>query len=711
MEEELRLSDGSVSAPSTCWLNPHTGFFGTIKNSPSDFVVTEISLCGCMVSDVHSESCRGAEETDQEPCVPFRKRLKKAEEIWDNVGSVESSSGCLSLGGSEGLEDSCSEATGCNSPGSVFRSVKLAPGGALDSFLDVAVADSLERFARLVEALITQEEGDGEGTVFSLGVFPDKSHRADIHRAVRQKYPFLKTLTIGAEILVKPDGNYSGLSRLLSRREAGDFLRFLDSRDKNSTFTFSPDGSKDHRKAVHHFVSKRFGKMVEAKSFPERGGDGGHQRAAITVRFRERFAFSKKRSADDCPEAPATYTAFTLRKENTETLDAIGILAAELGVVPSDFSYAGIKDKKAVSFQTVVVKNVTPRRLDVKKARLQSKGLKVYNIRLAPQHLRLGQLWGNHFNIVVRGVRKHQGDDPEASLSDRVLEAIHNVKEKGFVNFYGLQRFGLGQNVQADQIGLALLKEHLVQAVHLFFTPEEGNNPVNKAKRHFLLTGDVKATLALMPDYKTRERLMLRALNRYGTDQEGCAQAWLSIPHSMRLLYIHSYCSKVWNQAVSYRVKTYGLRPVEGDLVIAESAEASSSQNDRVHVVTAEDQKANLYSIDQIVLPMPGNSTQYPSNQLDQWYQETLARDGLKTCKFRLPALHLNIPGCYRRLLAHPQHLAWQWLGDGDVAPVSRECHPVDECGTVSDSLSLTFSLRPSCYATECLREVMKSSV
>lgn len=54
--------------------------------------------------------------------------------------------------------------------------------------------------------------------------------------------------------------------------------------------------------------------------------------------------------------------AFTLEKENLETLEAISYLSSVLGVLPSDFSYAGIKDKKAITYQSMVVKKVTPER-------------------------------------------------------------------------------------------------------------------------------------------------------------------------------------------------------------------------------------------------------------------------------------------------------------------------------------------------------------
>lgn len=86
-----------------------------------------------------------------------------------------------------------------------------------------------------------------------------------------------------------------------------------------------------------------------------------------------------------------------------------------------------------------------------------------------------------------------------------------------------------------------------------------------------LSSGNAKESLALMPAYKARERLMLRALHRYGSGQEGCIRGWLSLPHSMRVFYLHSYCSRVWNEAASYRLQKLGFKPVQGDLVWAGS--------------------------------------------------------------------------------------------------------------------------------------------
>ncbi|XP_074980499.1 pseudouridylate synthase PUS7L isoform X4 [Caretta caretta] len=396
---------------------------------------------------------------------------------------------------------------------------------------------------------------------------------------------------------------------------------------------------------------------------------------------------------------------FTLRKENLETLEAISYLSSELGVLPSDFSYTGIKDKKAITYQAMVVKKVTPERLKEIGSTIEKKGMKVYNIHSVCQHLRLGQLKGNHFDIIVRDL-KPQSNDFSADLKERISEAIENVKTKGFVNYFGPQRFGHGQNVQTDQIGLALLNEEMVKAVKLFFTPEDTDDPVNQAKRYFLQSDDAKGTLAMLPEFKVREKMLLRALNRYGLHHEGCTRGWLSIPHSMRIFYVHAYCSKIWNEAASFRFLTYGSKVMEGDLVLSEdNVGENSSLNDRVHVVTAPEESANKYAIHQVVLPMVGHSIKYPNNKVGQWYHERLAKDGLQTCSFRVSALQLNTPGCYRNILKYIHNLSYHFLEDNEKAIKTEEDSHLNESKA---SLLLSFDLDPSCYATVCLREIMK---
>lgn len=101
----------------------------------------------------------------------------------------------------------------------------------------------------------------------------------------------------------------------------------------------------------------------------------------------------------------------------------------------------------------------------------------------------------------------------------------------------------------------------------------------------------------MMPEFKVRERALLESLHRFGMTEEGCIQAWFSFPHSMRIFYIHAYSSKIWNEAVSYRLATYGSRVVEGDLVcLDEDGDDEQFPNNKVSVISSEFPKNSYLS-------------------------------------------------------------------------------------------------------------------
>ncbi|XP_033370709.1 pseudouridylate synthase 7 homolog-like protein isoform X2 [Parus major] len=569
--------------PSFSYVTEHTGFRGTIKNSPRDFLVTELEVPELFLRDTRAELLQKTSEAPPAQGSPCPREPKKRRTEPPGPGAPEcprdAAPGPPGRGPSPAAGSSPSRS---EREGDPELQSGLGEAPVLESLLGKPVSELLSKFACDLKDTWGLETNTDAGTrEFSLGPRLDKKIRADLHSAVRQKFPFLVTITRDKEIIVKENPDYRELCQLVTEKETSDFFKFLDAKIESSTFSFEPDGNKEHRKIVHHFINRKFGKLLETKSFTVTDVND-QPNMSIMVRFREKN-WSRKRSAGGFQEKQDVYTAFTLQKENLETLEAISLLAAELDVLPSDFSYTGIKDKKAITLQPMVVKKVTPESLKEVGNKMEKKGMKIYNIRPACQHLRLGQLKGNHFDIVVRDLQ-HHSHDSSTDLKERISEAMESVEIKGFVNYYGPQRFGQGQIVQTDQIGLALLKEKMVEAVKLFFTPEDIDDPVNNAKRYFLQTEDAKGTLEMLPEFKVREKMLLRALNRYGVNQEGCTKGWLSIPHSLRIFYVHAYCSKIWNEAASYRLKTYGSKVVEGDLVFMEENDESISLNDKVGV-------------------------------------------------------------------------------------------------------------------------------
>lgn len=250
--------DSDAAKVPECFISNHEGFYGTIKNFTRDFVVTEIDAGGQQVNAAASAPAPAPEPAVSVAC------------------SAEAQ-----------LQERCQQQPQ-EADGSADCGAEVTPGTFdLSVILGQAVSEELEHFV-----LTLKEEKPSSRQELSLGSFADKHHRANVHRAVRHRFPFLMTVTIQPEIRVREDPDYRELSRLVTDDEAEDFFRFIDAKVRGSSYTFGPDDSKEHRTAVHHFVSRRFGKLVEAKSFSDRGT------TAISVRLREQGR-PKKRSADE----------------------------------------------------------------------------------------------------------------------------------------------------------------------------------------------------------------------------------------------------------------------------------------------------------------------------------------------------------------------------------------------------------------------------
>ncbi|XP_078594816.1 pseudouridylate synthase PUS7L-like [Branchiostoma floridae x Branchiostoma japonicum] len=612
----------------------------------------------------------------------------------------------------------------------------------MDGILGEEKLDQLKNFSNQV---LKSEKGGqlskDSSLQLSLGRFDSKVERSTLHQEIKSRYPHLKTTSTNCQFCVVPDDTYWVFSSLLDRRVVDDFMRFVNKRDSSEVFRFPECGSKEQRTVLHRAVARHYGSFLETKTFAEEG-----EGSFIVVRFRDKGRKRKGRDGD----TPVTfYTGFTLCKRNLETLDVIQRLARCVSAHPSDFSYAGVKDKRAVTWQAMAARGVTPDSLRSAAAHPSLRDVQMDSFLLRQQPLRLGNLAGNVFKVLLRDVRLCQGDARDRRQLEAVVgAAMDSVKETGFINYFGLQRFGSADSRSfAPHVGKALLKGDMSAAVECLLHPDPADDPVNAAKAYYMRTGDIPGTLSRMPAHKTRECLLLKALRRHGNGREGCTKAFLNVPHAMRALFVHSYCSLVWNRMVSHRIRTYGPRPMEGDLVLETHA-----GNRKVRTLTQTDVDQGNYSIHDVVLPLPGNSIQYPSNQVGEEYARVLQEDGMERTSFRMRALKLNIPGDYRHVTARPKDLEWQLLRDGDLQDglrsaateggslggeatsqtsaggvgrrdtrrgegsttnggVSQETQDTDHGSSHGDSFHVRtrFALDPSCYATMFLREVMNT--
>jgi|GEM_PF-2719444 len=131
-------------------------------------------------------------------------------------------------------------------------------------------------------------------------------------------------------------------------------------------------------------------------------------------------------------EVPGDYglgdqTHFTLKKTNWNTIDAIKEIAKRLYVNAGRFSYAGLKDKNAITTQRVSAFKVPAGKLKA----LSINGLELTDFTEGKERISLGSHKGNEFIITISNV-----------LNAGEFKEFSRQAAKGLPNFFGPQRFG-----------------------------------------------------------------------------------------------------------------------------------------------------------------------------------------------------------------------------------------------------------------------------
>jgi len=126
------------------------------------------------------------------------------------------------------------------------------------------------------------------------------------------------------------------------------------------------------------------------------------------------------------------YTLFNIIKVNKDTFEAVRLISKALGIQPKSIGYAGLKDKRSISVQMASIRGNYVEKL--KNLRLHD--IYIRNISPSKNPIKLGQNWGNQFVITLRNI-KHMPDQRK-----KVEELFNYLRDHGFPNYYGLQRFG-----------------------------------------------------------------------------------------------------------------------------------------------------------------------------------------------------------------------------------------------------------------------------
>jgi tRNA pseudouridine13 synthase len=213
------------------------------------------------------------------------------------------------------------------------------------------------------------------------------------------------------------------------------------------------------------------------------------------------FLVDEVLSRDILVEESTAYHVYCLKKQNYTTERAVRAVTKALGLLRKAASYAGTKDKQAITTQYVVLKGVS-------KDKVLALGLKDITlgfIGYTKAHLRLGDLAGNTFSVTVRNL---EGSLPETFPSSFFVP-----------NYFDEQRFSTA-NVK---LGFHLMRKEFKDATAL------------------LQSFDNDFSQIITPH-----------LQKLPNDHIGALRL---LPQKILLFYVHAVQSKIFNDILTQKIQ------------------------------------------------------------------------------------------------------------------------------------------------------------
>ena len=372
------------------------------------------------------------------------------------------------------------------------------------------------------------------------------------------------------------------------------------------------------------------------------------------------------------PSGEGEHLYVEIQKVGLTTREAVNRVATALELSPKDIGVAGLKDRHAVTRQTLSLwkKGLT----EEQAMTTPIEGVQVLWADWHANKLKTGHLAGNRFAIKIRDV------DPTAVLKLRPL--LDRLEKEGLPNYYGEQRFGSDSHRPNDVLGVALTGGDYQQFCDLLLGGEDGREDVAAARKLYD-EGNREAALEAWPDNIQPEKRVLKRLVKTG-DPEQAAKA---MDKGSLRFYTSAAQSAIFNALVARRVKGGTLAQILLGDVATKHKDALITTGSFVVEDPIEDQpRCDAWEISPTG-PMPGKKM-HPraAEEAEMIEKQVYAELGVR------PGLFDSLTGTRRPIRVRPTE--------------TRLASGVDEHG---QHITVAFTLPAGCYATTLLREIMKS--
>jgi tRNA pseudouridine13 synthase len=334
------------------------------------------------------------------------------------------------------------------------------------------------------------------------------------------------------------------------------------------------------------------------------------------------------------------YDIFKLKKREYTTEKAVQQVADSLHIDRKRIGYAGSKDSKAITEQSISIHNVNPGKVK----NLNLKDIKLEFIGYSNEPISLGDLEGNSFEIVVRGISK------KPKKIDRII------------NYFGEQRFSTNN----AEIGKAIIKKDFKKAVD-----------------------------RLLESIGNDEKKVIEHLQKNKNDFVGALK---EIPWKTLNMYIHAYQSKLWNETVEELVK--GCPPSEDPKINSQlennkkTKKFPAPQSTKAAAFELEARLPTAASLTNPKIPIIGFASEIQDKKVKAIVDKILQSEYVKPSDFVIRAIpDLSSAGNEREMFVEIKDLNIGELED-------------DELNNGKKKVKITFSLGKGSYATEVVNEL-----
>jgi tRNA pseudouridine13 synthase len=445
-------------------------------------------------------------------------------------------------------------------------------------------------------------------------------------------------------------------------------------------------------------------------------GTGGRLRTTPEdFRVRELETMDPEPLSADPGDYPHLLVRATLR--GWDTNDFASRISDALGISRERVSWAGTKDKYAVTTQLFTLANVDPD--DLPDGDLPEIGdAETEILGRVGRALHFGDLAGNAFEIRVRDADTTPVDDITAELHAAVdgKEASGSIDTDAPVdvavpNYFGHQRFGSRRPV-THEVGLCVARGEWREAVLTYVgNPFEAEPEATQDARAYVdeqagtVDPDWQEALDRMPGALRFERSMLHRLIEDGDETPAdWRHALEAVPQNLQRLFVNAAQSYAFNRIVSERLAR-GLplaRPVAGDVVCFADTDAPAdlyrpdpgrtqvATERRVDVMRRHCERGRAF----VTAPLLGTETELAEGDPGDVERDVLDDLGLSPGDFDLPG-EFHSTGTRRAVLLRTR--------------VGVETGEASE-SLPADAYDLSFALPSGSYATVLLREYQKTS-